>query len=107
MKITIFDIISSEYAVNYEDGKFLFEAIKALKNKSFTISFVGITRVSTLFLNESIGKFILQNPKSADSIDFIYPLEKPLVKKKVEDVIENALMGEEYDKLINAAKIAL
>lgn len=107
MKISVRDIINSEYAVNYDDGMLLLETLQSTNLTGLTVSFEGVAHVSTLFLNESIGKLALINPSAIESITFDYPAGKPLFKSKLENVIENALMGDEYDELVNAAKMAL
>lgn len=107
MNISILEILKSNLAINLEDGIFLYDALNALKCNELTISFVGIERLSTLFLNESLGRFILEDKTRAESISFIFPDNKPLFSKKVNDIVENVLMGDAYDSLVNAAKISL
>jgi hypothetical protein len=107
MKILIYDIIKSEYAVNYEDGLAIFNTLELNRNEDITISFDNVSRLSTLFLNESLGKFIQIHPELESKIHYEYPDNKPLFKEKVKDVIENALMGDEYDEYVYNAKMAL
>ncbi len=42
-----------------------------------------------------------------DQVKFIYPSAKQIFSSKVIDVIENALMGDDYDALVDAAKVSL
>lgn len=107
MKISVNDIIQSSFAVNSEDGEKLLEVLKKSNLDDLIVSFENIEHLSTLFLNESFGCLAVINPKQINSIQFVYPKDKPLFSSKVIDVIENALMGDEYDALVDAAKMAL
>lgn len=107
MEVSVLDIINSDLAINYNDGLNFFEKIKSVAPSNLTISFEGISILSTLFLNESIGKYTLLHPNSIDSVKFIYPANKDIFSSKVSDVIENAQMGEDYDELVDAAKMAM
>jgi len=107
MKISVFDIIKSSYAVNQTDGSILFDVIKLITPSELIISFENIEYLSTLFLNESIGKIALIYPTQIDQVEFIYPSDKQIFSSKVTDVIENALMGDEYDSLVDSAKMCL
>lgn len=107
MKISVFDIINSKNAVNQEDGTNLYDFIASQNSSDVVLSFEGIDFLSTLFLNESIGRMVVTNPKIVSYLKFEYPEGKSLFSSKVEDVIENALMGDDYDQLVDAAKMAL
>jgi len=103
MKISVLDIIKSELATNITDGTAIFEAIKEYKPSEIIISFVGVKRISTLFLNECIGQYAMLNPVNIQELKFEYPIGKEMFAHKVDDVIENALMGDEYDALVDNA----
>ncbi|QXP54863.1 DUF4325 domain-containing protein [Cellulophaga sp. HaHa_2_95] len=107
MKISVLDIIKSELATNLTDGSVLFEAIKSYKPSEITISFLGVRRISTLFLNESIGQYAMNNATNIQELKFEYPAEKEMFSHKVDDVIENALMGDEYDTLVDNALLSM
>ena len=107
MNINVLDIIKSELATNLTDGSVLFEAIKSYKPSEITISFAGIRRISTLFLNESIGQYAMSNATNIQELNFEYPAGKEMFSYKVEDVIENALMGDEYDTLVDNALLSM
>jgi hypothetical protein len=107
MNISVNDIIQSNFAVNQDDGVKFFETIKSIDFSNTTISFINVDLLSTLFLNESIGRLAMIYGDKVNSIKFIYPESKPLFKSKVEDVIENALMGDEYDLLVDEAKLTI
>ncbi|MEE9406553.1 MAG: DUF4325 domain-containing protein [Polaribacter sp.] len=107
MKISVLDVIQSELATNITDGSVLFEAIKSYKPSEIIISFVGIRRISTLFLNESIGQYAINNATNIQELNFEYPVGKEMFSHKVEDVIENALMGDEYDTLVDNALLSM
>jgi hypothetical protein len=107
MKISVLDIIKSELATNLTDGSVLFEAIKSYNPSEITISFAGIRRISTLFLNESIGRYAINNATNIQELKFEYPVGKEMFAHRVEDVIENALMGDEYDTLVDNALLSM
>jgi hypothetical protein len=107
MNISVLDIIGSKLAINLTDGTTLFEVIKTHKPSEITISFVGVKRVSTAFLNESIGRYAKLNSLFIENLNFIYPDDKEMFSYKVTDVIENALMGDEYDTLVDNALLSL
>lgn len=107
MNISVYDIIQSKLAVNQEDGAKLFESLQSNDFSNSAISFDNIDLLSSLFLNESIGRLAMIYGEKVNSIEFIYPQDKPLFKSKVEDVIENALMGDEYDHLVDEAKLTI
>lgn len=107
MKISVLDIIKSELATNLTDGTALFEVIKLYKPSEIEISFVGIRRISTLFLNESIGQYAMLNSADIQNLKFTYPSGKEIFAHKVDDVIENALMGDEYDVLVDNALLSM
>lgn len=107
MKVSVYDIIGSELAINQKDGEDLFNNLSDKNLKGLIVSFEKIERVSTLFLNESFGKLAVLFPSEIGSISLEIPEGKNLIRAKVENVIENALMGDDYDSLIDAAKMAL
>lgn len=107
MNISVLDVINSEYATNLSDGNILFEAIKSYKPSDITISFNGIRRISTLFLNECIGQYAMNNPATINDLKFEYPAGKENFSLKVEDVIENALLGDEYDTFVDNALLSM
>ncbi len=107
MIISVLDIIKSDLAINLADGLALFDNIKKHKPLDITISFDGVRRISSAFLNESIGRYAMQHTSSIKELKFIYPADKELFPYKIDDVIENALMGEEYDNLVDNALLSL
>lgn len=107
MNIKVLDIIQSELATNFTDGVALFEAINSYNPSKIVISFVGISRVSTLFLNESIGKYAIIYSQNIKELNFEFPQGKEMFAHKIEDVIENALLGDEYDGLVDNALISM
>lgn len=108
MNISVLDVIGSKLATNHSDGAALFDVIRAYKPSEVIISFMGIRRISTLFLNESIGRYAILNSKDGiQNLRFEYPEDKEMFSYKVKDVIENALMGDEYDNLVDNALQAL
>lgn len=106
MVIIVKDIILSPLATNLQDGDKLFIAITKFSPSDLTISFEGISHISTAFLNQSIGNYVLKN-KEIGVPKFIYPSNKSIFASKIDDVIENALMGEDYDALVDNALASL
>lgn len=106
MKVTVKNIISSNLAISHEDGVALYKAIALIKPSDLILSFVGIDRMSSLFLHASIGKYV-QQYGTFDIKKLIIPSEKPLFQYKIDDVVENSLLGEEYDLLIDNALAAM
>ncbi|MEH6679437.1 MAG: hypothetical protein V7724_02760 [Sediminicola sp.] len=107
MNISVLDVIKSDLATNLIDGAALFEVIKTKKPSELSISFVGIKLISTLFLNESIGRYTIMYSKTIQELEFQYPEGKEMFAYKVNDVIENALLGEDYDNLVDNALLSM
>jgi len=107
MNISVLDIIKSDLAINLTDGVALFEVIKTKKPSEITISFLGVRLISTLFLNESIGRYATMNSKTIQELQFEYPEGKEMFAHKVDDVIENALLGDDYDNLVDNALLSM
>ena len=107
MEISVLHTIQSDLAINQEDGIKLFEAIQSIEPNELTISFINISRISTAFLNESIGKYVQLHPTHVRSIKFTYPEGNEIFNWKINDVMENALMGDEYSNLIDNALASL
>lgn len=107
MNVSVLDIIKSDLATNLTDGVALFEFIKSKKPSEITISFTGIRLISTLFLNEGIGRYAAMNSKTIQELKFEYPDGKEMFAHKVNDVIENALLGDDYDNLVDNALLSM
>lgn len=107
MVVSIFNTINSDLALNQEDGVMLYEAIAKANPTDLTISFEGISRVSTAFLNESIGAYTQQHPEAIKLVKFLYPSDNEIFKFRVEDIIENALLGDTYDSYVDNTLMSL
>lgn len=107
MSVLIFHTIKSDLAISHLGGAKLFETISSISPDKLVLSFEGIKRISSAFLNESIGKYALQHPTDIDKVQFIYPEAENNFEYRVKDVIENALMGDEYDTLVDNAYSSL
>lgn len=107
MIISVLDVVKSDLATNLKDGVALFEVIKTKKPSEITISFEGVRLISTLFLNESIGRYATMNSKVIQELQFKYPEGKEIFGHKIDDVIENALLGEDYDSLVDNALLSM
>lgn len=107
MKVRVFNIINSNLAININDGVLVYEVIKDILPSELSISFDDINRISTAFLNESIGRYATLNPNKINLVKFDIPDGKDIFLHRINDVIENALLGEEYDNLVNNASYSL
>ncbi len=106
MKAIVKDIINSTIAAFHNEGLQLFSQLeRAYTNKErIEVSFVGIDRCATQFLNASIGKmYMLYDPKIVDSlISYDFGGLRHL-KDKIEEVKLNAIDSKEYDCLVEKA----
>lgn len=106
MEVIVKNIISSNLAISQKDGVALYKAIALIKPSDLILSFVGIDRISSAFLHESIGKYTQKNG-TFDIHKLIIPAKKPIFKYKIDDIVENSLLGEEYDLLVDNALAAM
>ena len=105
MILNVSNIINSKNAVNPSSGLQLLDVLSQHSNQStLTISFEGLKHLSTAFLNDSIGVFLLKNPQL--KLDFHYPSDKPLFELKVQDVLENVSISDSFDEIVEAAYTA-
>lgn len=107
MTISVYNTINSKLAINLSDGTKLYDVIANIEPKSLILSFKDVSRISTAFLNESIGRYAIHNPLTIHEVNFIFPPDNSIFNLKVNDVIENALMGDEYNKIIDNALLSL
>jgi hypothetical protein len=49
----------------------------------------------------------MNNSSTINELKFYYPIGKEKFSLRVEDVIENALMGDEYDTLVDNALLSM
>ncbi len=106
MNFIVRDIINSNLAIYHEEGLILYHLLlKDLeegKDKA-EISFEGIERCSTQFLNACVGKlYLLNEPKKIDGFLSFHYLS-PILKLKLDEVRENAIHNEQYDSLLTKA----
>lgn len=105
MTISIQNILNNEYAIFHNEGLSVYEILKnKIENREKTqLSFQGISRCSSQFLNACIGKLYLLYKQ--DQIDSLLTFENTneLLDLKIKDVIENAINSKEYDSLIDKA----
>jgi hypothetical protein len=106
MVITIKNIIKSDIAAFHNEGLQVFTLLKKAysKKQPITLSFEGIQRCSTQFLNAAIGKMYLQyNPALLnDLLQYNYG-DLHNMDLKIEEVKENAINSKEYDSLLENA----
>lgn len=106
MEVTVKNIIASELAISHQDGVALYNVISSINPSDLILSFVGIDRISSAFLNESIGKYV-QQYGTFDINNLIIPSDKKMFQYKINDVVENSLLGDEYDLLVDNALAAM
>lgn len=96
MKILVSDILHSKIAAFHNEGLQIFPLLEQyykLRDK-VELSFEGVERCSTQFLNASIGKmYLLYEPDAVDSILLINPGTLPNLLSKVEEVKSNAIVS--------------
>lgn len=96
-----------QYATNPLDGKKLLKEMKKASSlDDLVVSFENIEMLSSAFLNSSIGKFTLSHPYEIEKVKFIFPENDFIMRAKLEDIIENALLGEDYDHLVKSASLS-
>ncbi len=98
------DIIKSQYAIYHEEGISLYEQLQKLlkTDNAITISFDGVTRCSTQFLNAAIGNLYLNNEK-AKIEGKIKILGNDELQRKIADVKDNALHSKDYNQFVENA----
>jgi len=101
MKIFINEIINASNAISHNDGLTVFDYIKSYNKDSFILSFDGINRVSTAFLNACIGKMILEGTFRNEYID--RDNTKSMILMKIDTVKENASNYTDYEKIVSEA----
>ncbi len=92
IKIDVYNIVSSPYCVESEDGERIFQAIeKALgKGRDIVVSFKNVEIITTAFLNPAIGKLLECHTKEEvlAKMSFVDIIESD--KLKINRVIETA-----------------
>ncbi|ADF50790.1 MAG: DUF4325 domain-containing protein [Zunongwangia sp.] len=106
MKMELKKILGSSLATNPKQGKSFFSSLNeaAQGSNEIEISFEGIELLSSAFLNESIGKFVMMFPDKESNVKFIYPIDQPIFETKVNDVLDNVKMGDKYDEWLENAQ---
>ncbi len=106
MLIKIADIIKSDLALFHQEGLDVFNHLNSalVKGKSVKLSFKGIKRCSTQFLNASVGKLYLNNhPELVDSLITYDFASLDILKDKIADVKQNALNSSIYNSYLESA----
>lgn len=106
MTIEIKNIIGSSNAISQSDGYELYKALQKenLNNSNVVVDFNNIQFLSTAFLNASIGRLAqMYSPEVMKKLAFIFPQGRDIFKQKVDRVLENALLGDFYDKIVDEA----
>lgn len=104
--IYIKDLIGSKYPSFHKEGLQLQKILKnaILNQKTILVSFDGVKRCATQFLNASFGVIYIDYPESEIQkyiqINFA---DVSNLKDKLELVKKNALMSEEYDAIVHEA----
>lgn len=106
MKIVVADIIKSELAIFHEEGLQVYALLSSAltRGEKAEISFKGIERCSTQFLNASIGKLYLEfNPKDVDRFLSYKYGDVNLLRSKIAEVRDNAIHSKDYDQFVGNA----
>ena len=106
MTIEIKKIINSSIAAFHSEGLEVFSQLQSAYNnkEQITLSFQGIERCATQFLNASIGKMYLQyDPALVDSLLHFDIASIHNLQEKIDEVKENAINSKEYDSLMENA----
>lgn len=102
MVILINKIIKATNAISQSDGLELYDFLKSLpKGKDYVLSFEGINRVSTAFLNACIGKLIIDGEYKPSQID--RKTASNIVLTKLDRVSENAKIYPRYNEIVKDA----
>lgn len=107
MTVNISDVLNSKDAILHSEGLKVFDLIdKAISKKEpVTLSFTGLRNCSSAFLNASIGKLYINYPSETINLYFKYNgiNKKPMLKERIDQVIENAKDYKYHDKLVDEA----
>jgi len=99
MTVLINDIINAANAISHSDGERVYGFLKEKGYEDFTLSFEGINRVSTSFLNAVIGRMILEKTYSDKIID--QKTTPTIILNKIKSVKENAIHFPIYNRIVN------
>ena len=97
--MSISEILGKPSAILHSDGLTLYEKMKEANEDNVILSFNGISHCTTAFLNASIGKFLIENPKKASFIQFRDLGQEPHIRQKLDLVLENALNEKKRDRM--------
>ncbi len=102
MKINVSDILRSTIAAFHNEGLQIFSLLQQqfLIKEKVELSFEGIERCSTQFLNASIGKmYLLYETEMVEEFLKINTGNLPNLLSKIEAVKENAIISKEDPEL--------
>lgn len=106
MTIEIKNIIGTTNAISQSDGYKIYQLIEKHNVNDIVIDFNNINFLSTAFLNASIGRLAqMYSFDQIKALNFLYPEDKDVFRKKVERVLENAALGDYYDKIVDEASL--
>ncbi|MCC6372888.1 MAG: STAS-like domain-containing protein [Bacteroidia bacterium] len=106
MTIFIAKILGSELAIYHEEGILIYGSLKEAfdQRQPIQISFEGVKRCSTQFLNAAVGKlYLLEDPGLVDSLLSYDFADYSLMNDKIAEVRDNAINSKEYDALVHNA----
>jgi len=106
MKAVVKNIIQSTIAAFHNEGLQVYSFLEKAydKKEHIEVSFEGIDRCATQFLNASIGKMYMQyDPTVLDALISYDYANLPHLASKIEEVKENAINSKEYDSLMENA----
>lgn len=94
MKIVVANIIKSKIAAFHNEGLQIFPLLESayINGEHIVLSFDGVERCATQFLNASLGKmYLLYDPKIVDALVSIEDGNLTNLKIKISEVRENAI----------------
>jgi hypothetical protein len=106
MKAVVKNIIQSTIAAFHNEGLQVYSHLEIAyqKKEPIEVSFEGIERCATQFLNASIGKMYMQyDPHVLDTLISYNYAGLSHLAQKIEEVKENAINSKEYDSLVENA----
>ena len=105
MSVIISNIITGSSAIFSSEGLKIFQILNSSlkKTQPVEISFEGLNKVSTAFLNAAIGKLYINYPKDFLIKNLLFKDLNDTIKSKLDRTIDNAIEHEFYNDLFENA----
>lgn len=104
MEVKVIEVIGGREALSVNDAMRLYNAIKAIHPNELFLIFDDLTVLTPTFLTWSVGKWINRYTYTGKDKDLgfkrlNFSTNNSLFQVKINDFVENHLMGQEYYKL--------